>query len=779
MGTYTRPARGATKTAMRWVDTSSRASDEVCSSWADVSDSDMDDEPPAVSETSLAAGAPSHGAVEDGVDGSTCMARNKDEGGSGASVISMVTRDTSPRAGGSRTAWSVPPSTGAAPVANGFDFLSRSARQYAQEHPLAMAAEGPPQLFLPTASVSPTPSLAVPSRMKSGNRLEAGDGDSPIESTASDSVRAMSAASDHRWLLALTSPPNHDFSEILSAAARASMAISQGSARAERPYRAGVSGTYFIKKTSSSRNVLAVFKPLDEETAGTELPLRRKGWYFHAAEGAYKECAAYLLDHDGFASVPQTALARCDLGPSLGPNPVQRTKCGAFQVYHRNLGDADDFGPGVFDTEAVQRIAAFDIRVLQCDRNASNILVCETRHVPRRAAGLPSVARAVNGDDDEVEETDDDDVDDEVDGGSSTASRAQYQLVAIDHGYILPDGVPTLPRACWMDWSQAREPVAPAVRRYIECLDALSDVSMLRRELGADMLRPGSLRSLCIGTMLLKRGVAAGLTLYEIGILIYGEADTATSTSSGSGRLQESAATTEGGGSDRTVAWLGACSKLEQIVSEAEYAACCRATRLWSGATVGASDIAASQLRTAAAPLPDADHGGVFLFEEQLQPPQPPAAAAGTAAHPCGTRRHGSLSARIHAAAAALSSATDACRADALWTAYPLGCAFDDLAGRDDTAHSRESLFFYHDLARRMDEVIARMLAQRSSTATGVSSMPPSLAPTANRRSAATSVAADGVASPPPSSLPTGVARALLRRNHSDPNLLRQPAASQ
>ena len=773
------------KTAMRWVDTSSRASDEVCSSWADVSDSDMDDEPPAVSETSVTAGAQSRGAIEDGVDESTDMARNKDEGGSGASVISMVTRDTSPRAGGSRAAWPVPPSTGVAPVANGFDFLSRSARQYAQEHPLAMAAEGLPQLRLPTTSASPTPSLAVPNRMKSGNRLEAGDGDSPIESTASDSVRATSAASDHRWLLALTSPPNHDFSEILSAAARASMAISQGSARAERPYRAGVSGTYFIKKTSSSRNVLAVFKPLDEETAGTELPLRRKGWYFHAAEGAYKECAAYLLDHDGFASVPQTALARCDLGPSLGPNPVQRTKCGAFQVYHRNLGDADDFGPGVFDTEAVQRIAAFDIRVLQCDRNASNILVCEARHAPRRAAGLPSGDRVVDDDDDDDddEETDDDDdVDDEVDGGSNTASRVQYQLVAIDHGYILPDGVPTLPRACWMDWSQAREPVAPAVRRYIECLDALSDVSMLRRELGADMLRPGSLRSLCIGTMLLKRGVAAGLTLYEIGMLIYGGADTATSTSSGSGRLQESAAggaaATEGGGSDRTVVWLGACSKLEQIVSEAEYAACCRAMRLWSGATMNASDTAANQLRTA--PLPDADHGGVFLFEEQLQPPQPPAAAAETAAHPCGTRHHGSLSARVHDAVAAPSSATDAGRADALWTAHPLGCAFDDLAGRDDTAHSRESLFFYHDLARRMDEVIARMLAQRSSTATGVSSMPPSLAPTANRsRSAATSVAADGTASPLPSSLPTGVARALLRRNHSDPNLLRQPAASQ
>ncbi|KAF6003070.1 Phosphatidylinositol 4-kinase type [Cyanidiococcus yangmingshanensis] len=217
-----------------------------------------------------------------------------------------------------------------------------------------------------------------------------------------------------------------ELEEVVDAAERASDAIVHGGARIERPSRSGVSGAYLIRNVTGTQNVLGIFKPFDEETAGTELPLQPAEAYFHPAEGAFKECAAYLLDHGHFANVPQTALAKCRFVERCGEEQTRKTKCGAFQVYYRNHGDAEDFGPGVFDTEAVQRIAAFDIRVLQCDRNASNVLVCDTAELLRhrgywRESEMPEH------------------------GSERSSSRAQMQLVAIDHAYILPEQVPTVP----------------------------------------------------------------------------------------------------------------------------------------------------------------------------------------------------------------------------------------------------------------------------------------------------------------------------------------------
>lgn len=358
-----------------------------------------------------------------------------------------------------------------------------------------------------------------------------------------------------------------DFSEVASATDQVQSAFLRGSARAERPPREGVSGTYFIRRVESKNSVLCVFKPVDEEAGEIERsptivpPLSRSAGCgdqpfslgphqgmsispsdcspvasplaitnfnsyserlkgdtpgFEVGEGALKEVAAYLLDHDHFARVPQTALATCmfesDLpeknknapvgsapsshsssSPSHVVDPLffdnennggasnMRTKTGAFQVYVNNVGDADDFGPGVFSKDQVHSVAILDIRTLNCDRHSGNILV-----TPKK----------------------------------KSVGNSRYNIVPIDHGYILPAVVKNIPWPIWMDWSMIREPLSSDVKSYVARLDATSEARILSDEL-ENGIRPGSLRSLKIATTLLKKGVAAGLTLYEIGLLIY------------------------------------------------------------------------------------------------------------------------------------------------------------------------------------------------------------------------------------------------------------------
>ncbi|CDF40799.1 unnamed protein product [Chondrus crispus] len=376
-----------------------------------------------------------------------------------------------------------------------------------------------------------------------------------------------------------------DFSEVALATDEVRTAFQRGSARAERPPREGVCGTYFIR--GGNGDVLCVFKPVDEEATDIDMsppalpapqpislrfgedngsefslgpahggfsssplsPLPDSFNYFlhrtkslssdsgdegitnesfsgrsggfHAGEGAYKEVAAYLLDHDRFARVPQTALATCKFSSDVpeknqkakhirahsisttGGDDVfeddviekstvgspddsfsrMRTKMGALQVFMKNVGDADDFGPGVFDKEQVQRIAILDIRTLNHDRHGGNILVTK-----------------------------------------SIAPNRRYNLVPIDHGYILPETVQSIPWPVWMDWPMVREPLSDRLKNYIAHLDADSEANILDNELDGKLL-PGSLQGLKIATMLLQKGVAAGLTLYDIGLMMYSRRD--------------------------------------------------------------------------------------------------------------------------------------------------------------------------------------------------------------------------------------------------------------
>eukprot|EP00172_Hildenbrandia_rubra_P001343 Plantae.Rhodophyta-Hildenbrandia_rubra.ctg18798.p1 GENE.Plantae.Rhodophyta-Hildenbrandia_rubra.ctg18798~~Plantae.Rhodophyta-Hildenbrandia_rubra.ctg18798.p1 ORF type:complete len:667 (-),score=142.01 Plantae.Rhodophyta-Hildenbrandia_rubra.ctg18798:392-2392(-) len=295
-----------------------------------------------------------------------------------------------------------------------------------------------------------------------------------------------------------------DFSELSNAADSASAAFELGYGRAERPMREGVSGTYFLKRGDEKESVLCVFKPVDEEPENPEDS--RSSAYsdysmgtwrhhlagFHAGEGAYKEVAAYLLDHDNFAGVPQTALAKCQLPLTYTPlhdsrgtdeytwgdedDGRLRTKMGAFQAYVPNVGDADDFGPLVLPKEQASRIAVFDIRTLNHDRHGGNILVRKAKE-----------------------------------GG--------YDLVPIDHGYILPSVFSSCQWPIWMDWPCSREPVSESIKNYVNNLSAEHDAKILHEEI--PQISRASLLHLKFATMLLQKGLKNDLTLFEIGTLIF------------------------------------------------------------------------------------------------------------------------------------------------------------------------------------------------------------------------------------------------------------------
>eukprot|EP00741_Cyanophora_paradoxa_P001722 tig00000498_g1670.t1 len=193
----------------------------------------------------------------------------------------------------------------------------------------------------------------------------------------------------------------------------------------------GLSGSYFLRDVAGK--VVGVFKPQDEEGAkpGTQVEHSvffastwRKG--IPKGQGCMRERAAYVLDHGSFAGVPATGL----------------------------------------------RIGLLDLRILNVDRHAGNILW----------------------------------------------NAKTKQLIPIDHGLCLPE-YPHLDDIwfCWLGWPQSKEPFGPEEIAYAQSLDADRDVELASKELN---FPASTLLTLRIGTMLTKKGVAAGLTLYELGQIV-------------------------------------------------------------------------------------------------------------------------------------------------------------------------------------------------------------------------------------------------------------------
>eukprot|EP01105_Mastigella_eilhardi_P013681 TRINITY_DN3111_c0_g3_i1.p1 TRINITY_DN3111_c0_g3~~TRINITY_DN3111_c0_g3_i1.p1 ORF type:complete len:420 (+),score=81.04 TRINITY_DN3111_c0_g3_i1:889-2148(+) len=282
----------------------------------------------------------------------------------------------------------------------------------------------------------------------------------------------------------------------------------------------GSGGTYLLH---SARNMnLAVFKPMAEEpgapcnprpTAKVRTP-RRDG--FVPGEGALKEVLAFLIDKEHFAGVPPTVLMEMGW-------PGKPRQLGSVQQFVEHGGMcAWDVGPQGFSADEVHAIALLDLRLCNTDRHGGNILLAPASYSP--TASLRAIRRGEayqndeeageNEDEDESEGESEDEYAGAEDDDSPRQFRRQVRLVPIDHGYCLPS-YPHLGELWfeWMTWPQCRKPLSTRAQHYIASLDERADAELA---LAMGLLNEGSAVTLCIGTMLVKHGAAAGLTIQEM-----------------------------------------------------------------------------------------------------------------------------------------------------------------------------------------------------------------------------------------------------------------------
>mmetsp|Transcript_139 Transcript_139/g.180 ORF Transcript_139/g.180 Transcript_139/m.180 type:complete len:902 (+) Transcript_139:616-3321(+) len=298
----------------------------------------------------------------------------------------------------------------------------------------------------------------------------------------------------------------------------------------------GSGGSYFLCDARKKR--VGVFKPADEEPFSENNP---RGYVPHdcSNEGSggggggveddapteslrqgirpgelcLREVAAFILDHDGFSDVPMTTLAEAqhpalhvnganwtlsEGGASVGvhsiSSPLSSTnlmasastggtgisssgdlvkKVGSFQEYVYSECSMDDLSPSKISVEEVHKIAILDIRIMNADRNVANIM-CQ--RIP--------------------EDPD------------------HFRLIPIDHGYSLRSVCDVAWFDwCWLDWPQTKVPLGKKARDYVLNLDIDEDVRLLKERLG---MGDDVLDYYRVSCMILKSGVKAGLTLYEI-----------------------------------------------------------------------------------------------------------------------------------------------------------------------------------------------------------------------------------------------------------------------
>ncbi|CAI9096402.1 OLC1v1032545C1 [Oldenlandia corymbosa var. corymbosa] len=257
------------------------------------------------------------------------------------------------------------------------------------------------------------------------------------------------------------------------------------------PVHGGLGGAYFFR--NSRGESVAIVKPTDEEPFAPNNP---KGFVGKAlgqpglkrsvrvGETGFREVAAYLLDYDHFANVPATALVKVthsifNVNDGVGGGQPQNkklvSKIASFQQFIPHDFDASDYGTSSFPVAAVHRIGILDVRILNTDRHAGNLLV-----------------RKHNG----------------------AGNFSQVELIPIDHGLCLPESLED-PYFEWIHWPQASIPFSEDELEYIEKLDPVKDSEMLRAEL--PMIREACLRVLILCTIFLKEAAAYGLCLAEIG----------------------------------------------------------------------------------------------------------------------------------------------------------------------------------------------------------------------------------------------------------------------
>jgi len=231
----------------------------------------------------------------------------------------------------------------------------------------------------------------------------------------------------------------------------------------------GVGGTYILKTADGYS--FSVFKPTDEEPGAQNNPKKLvQNPILPPGGGSAREVAAYLLDKDHFAGVPETYFISDVRHGSLSTSDV---KSGSLQRFIPNEGESSSFGSSLWSVEDVHRVGTLDIRIFNLDRNGENLLVQNTK-----------------------------------DG---------RKLIPIDHSYCLPP-ITSLNNAYfeWQFWPQAKKPFSQQTIDYVSFLNIESDAAILR-SIG---IAEESVQTMMVSTVLLQEAVTGGWTLYEIASFI-------------------------------------------------------------------------------------------------------------------------------------------------------------------------------------------------------------------------------------------------------------------
>jgi hypothetical protein len=290
---------------------------------------------------------------------------------------------------------------------------------------------------------------------------------------------------------------------------------------------------------------IGVFKPHDEEMGCMNNPKgftpKTPSFTDHnvfrgaeAGEAAFRECAAYILDHEHFSGVPATGLVVCShptFSSSLSYS--DNFKIGSFQEFKEHDFDAEDISSShyqQFPVLEVHKIAILDIRLLNTDRHGGNILVKANRSRTNSKedvlsdGGYDSDENLHRHDDGDMmfkmdlEDEDCYDYKEEPNFTLRPFTDMEYSLIPIDHGYTLPSTVSGLRDLWfeWLKWPQAKIPFGLEAQRYIDRLNPDADVAILKHKFG-ELIGPECFKVLRMTTMWLKIASRAGLTPYTIG----------------------------------------------------------------------------------------------------------------------------------------------------------------------------------------------------------------------------------------------------------------------
>lgn len=238
------------------------------------------------------------------------------------------------------------------------------------------------------------------------------------------------------------------------------------------PVAGGHDGAFRLSNRAGES--FAVLKPITEDPPES-LTFRR--YSPERPDAGVREVAAFLLDHGRFSGVPPTALVK--LAAASPPWTVA-----SIQRFVPHQFDAGDLGPSRFSVSSVHRIGILDVRLLNIDRHAGNILVKTSSHCSGGG------------------------------GGHGGYGGEDCELVPIDHGLCLPEQLND-PYFEWLHWPQSSVPFSEQELEYITSLDPFRDAELLRSEL--PMLREESIRILILCTVFLKSAAAAGLCLADVG----------------------------------------------------------------------------------------------------------------------------------------------------------------------------------------------------------------------------------------------------------------------